>query len=71
MARNAHQLLGNSLKSPSLFILCWTDGGRVTGGTGQALRMAPDLGIPVINLGSCSLEYAEATILDINERTRL
>jgi hypothetical protein len=50
-ARNAHQVLGHELDEPAKFILCWTPEGSGVGGTGQALRMAPDYGIPVIDLG--------------------
>ena len=50
MARNCHQVLGIDLKTPVKFIVCWTKDGKATGGTGQALRMAEDLKIPVYNL---------------------
>jgi hypothetical protein len=50
-ARNAHVVLGADLNDPVRFILCWTPGGNGQGGTGQALRMAPDYGIPVLDLG--------------------
>lgn len=33
------------------FVVCWTPEGRVTGGTGQALRIAASMGITVYNLG--------------------
>lgn len=51
MARNAMQVLGPSMNRPADLIVAWTPGGLVTGGTGQALRMAADLGIEVRNLG--------------------
>ena len=53
MARNGSQLHGLSLDDPSRLVICWTEGGKVKGGTGQALRMAndPDRPVPVINLG--------------------
>lgn len=51
MARNAMQLLGPNLDRPADLVVAWTPGGQVTGGTGQALRMAADLGIEVRNLG--------------------
>lgn len=51
MARNAMQVLGPNLDEPVQFIAAWTPGGQVTGGTGQALRMAADLGVEVRNLG--------------------
>lgn len=56
MARNVHQVIGKDLLSPCLFILCWTRGGTGLGGTGQALRIARELGIPVYDLGVMSLE---------------
>lgn len=33
-------------------IICWTAGGAITGGTGQALRIAKHLRIPVLNLAT-------------------
>ena len=36
------------------FIICWTPNGKVTGGTGQALRIAKTENIPVYNLGKPS-----------------
>ena len=56
MARNAYQVLGFDLKTPTEFIICWTPRGKVTGGTGQALRMAVHYRIPIFNLGSMSLD---------------
>lgn len=58
MARNAQQIQGRDLQSNSRFVICWTpDGcisgetrGKTTGGTGQAISHAADLGIPVFNL---------------------
>jgi len=49
MARNSHQVLGPDLDSPIEFVLCWTKDGKATGGTGQALRMAAAMDIPVFN----------------------
>lgn len=51
MARNAMQVLGPNLDRPADFVICWTPGGLITGGTGQALRIAKDHGIHVLNLG--------------------
>lgn len=34
------------------FIICWTPNGQITGGTGQALRIAENYGIIVYNLGN-------------------
>lgn len=51
-ARNSHQILGRYLDSPSEFVICWTKGGEMVGGTAQALRIAQAFSIPIINLGS-------------------
>lgn len=50
--RNVAQILGGNLDTPSLFVLCWAPvkEGRVQGGTGQAVRIAQSLSIPVFNL---------------------
>lgn len=51
-ARNCYQILGRDLHTPSKFVLCWTPNGQPVGGTGQALRIASDLDIPIINMGA-------------------
>ena len=51
MARNTMQVLGANLDDPVKFVACWTPGGALVGGTGQALRIADDHGIPTRNLG--------------------
>lgn len=53
-ARNLHQVLGPDLDAPSEFLICWTPGGRVTGGTATAIRVAQKHGVPVYNLASWS-----------------
>jgi hypothetical protein len=50
-ARNSHQVLGWTLDDPCDFIICWTKNGKGSGGTGQALRIAKDRGIPVFDAG--------------------
>ena len=60
MARNSHQALGPSLKTPVEFVLCWTPDGcehhrdrtRDTGGTGQAISVASENDIPVYNMAN-------------------
>ena len=60
MARNAHQVLGQDLSTPSQFVLCWTPDAcvnsagrsRKTGGTGLAISLASSLGIDVHNLAN-------------------
>ena len=62
MARNAMQILGPELNSPSSFVVCWTKDGcfnketrtNKTGGTGQAIAHADMLSIPVFNLANQS-----------------
>ncbi len=57
-ARNAFQVLGLDLESPSALVACWTPDGSetleqtsaATGGTGTAIRLAHARGIPVFNL---------------------
>ena len=58
LGRNTFQVLGADLKTPSQFLVCWTPDGctshatrtRETGGTGTAISIADDLGIPIYNL---------------------
>lgn len=57
-ARNCYQVLGDDLKTPSSFLVCWTPDGcvdeagrsRETGGTATAIVLAARNGIPVFNL---------------------
>ena len=51
MARNGFQILGPDLRSPSKAAICYTDKGEILGGTGQAIRLCAEKGVPVINLG--------------------
>lgn len=51
LARNGSQILGANLNGPCDLVICWTLDGKITGGTGQALRLAARENIPVINLG--------------------
>lgn len=56
--RNAFQVLGRNLDTPSEFLVCWTPDGCLshktrtirTGGTGTAISIASDRGVPVFNL---------------------
>lgn len=50
--RNVFQVLGKDLKTPSKFIMCYTENGSGKGGTGQAIRVARTFGIEVFDLGS-------------------
>ena len=65
MTRNALQVLGPNLCQPANFILCWTPEGKVTGGTGQAMRIAKGYNIPIFNFGNMSLKEIEREIFKI------
>lgn len=59
MARNAFQVLSESLARPVDRVVCYTEDGAQTGeetsyktgGTGQAIRIASDYKVPVVNIG--------------------
>jgi hypothetical protein len=53
-ARNLHQVLGANLAAPvrSRFLVCWTKNGKGRGGTGQALRMASEYDVEVVDAGA-------------------
>ena len=52
MIRNAFQLLGINLDNPVAMVICYTENGKIKGGTGQALRISKDYNIPIYNLGN-------------------
>lgn len=54
-ARNCHQVLGLDLRTPVEFVVAYTEGGKLVGGTAQAIRVAKDHDIPVFNLGKMSM----------------
>lgn len=49
-ARNAHQILGHGLNEEVKMVICWTEGGKLKGGTATAIKIAKKHDIPVINL---------------------
>lgn len=51
---------------PVSFIVCWTPGGEIVGGTGQGLRLAASRNIQVYNLGVQSV--LDAFLHDIDRR---
>lgn len=55
-ARNCYQVLGQDLKTPSDFVVCYTPGGRPIGGTRTAIKLAEQNDIPVFNFGKYSPE---------------
>lgn len=58
MCRNSHQVLGRLLDTPANIMICYTRDkstgktSQYTGGTGQAIRIAHDLNIPIFNLAN-------------------
>jgi hypothetical protein len=72
-ARNVHQVLGPDVTAPirSKFIICWTEGGKMMGGTAQALRMAEAYDIHVFNAGTKEGESLVRTVLkDLRDEGR-
>ena len=68
-ARNCFQVLGYDLNSPSEFIICWTKGGKLVGGTAQALRISIKHNIKIYNLAiEKDKKYWEKKI---NENTKI
>jgi hypothetical protein len=49
--RNVAQILGSNLDQPCNVVVCWTPNASGKGGTGQALRLAKELNIPIFDLG--------------------
>jgi hypothetical protein len=82
MGRNTFQILGTAAEQRarvpvSSFVICWTqDGaelpretGASTGGTGQAIRIAGDYGVPVFNLArEGAMERLTAEVLRLTGR---
>lgn len=75
-ARNVYQVLGMSLSTPSLFVLCYTRDGastetectKDTGGTASAIWLASRYGVPVYNIGRPGVvERMEQFLLDIRD----
>lgn len=54
-ARNCQIMLGRHLRNPVVFVVCWTHRGRPVGGTGQSIRMAREMEIPILNLGKSEM----------------
>lgn len=68
--RNAFQVLGKDLTSPSSMVICYTPNGEVVGGTATAIRIARLFDVPVYNLGSIEdilrlieMELCDETVL--------
>lgn len=48
--RNVYQVLGDDVKTPADFVICWTENGELKGGTRIAIMIANKFNIPVFNL---------------------
>lgn len=70
--RNVRQIIGHESVCgehvvPSKFVICWTVGGQLKGGTAQALRIAQGLNIPIINFGKATNpQELEALVLEVD-----
>ena len=69
-SRNMGQVYGPTLDVPALFEIAYTVDGQATGGTGQAIRVAQDAGIPVLNVHDGAVRDVLMKELGI-ERTRV
>ena len=63
-ARNAVEILGDDLATPTDFVVCWTRDGNDTGVTAQALEIAREHNIPVINLGAPDAPGSVEEVMD-------
>ena len=57
-ARNVAILMGADMREPVNAMVCWTENGRVQGGTGMAIRLARHYRIPVLNLAALDAREA-------------
>ena len=57
-ARNVAILIGADMREPVNAMVCWTENGRVQGGTGMAIRLAQHYRIPILNLATLDVREA-------------
>ena len=69
-ARNAAILLGPNLDDPVDAVVCWTENGKVQGGTGLGLLIARELNIPVLNLATMSMEQVRGELQRLQQTPR-
>ena len=77
MTRNVFQVLGDDLMTPSKFVWCWAPNPQlkdgkivdVKGGTGLAVRLAEEFGVPVYHMGYAPHVAAMEKYLLENETT--
>jgi len=77
--RNLRQIIGHQsvcgeAVQLSKFVVCWTEGGQLSGGTSQALRLARAYHVPVFNLGKANtfdeVEEMVSRIHDIQRKIK-
>lgn len=64
LARNMMQILGKNLATPVDFVVCYTEGGHMTGGTRYAICLAQMRNIPVYNLCRITTEEMLKNVVD-------
>ena len=69
MARNCYQVLGDNLDDPVDCIVCYTKTGGISGGTGQAMRIAVDKNIPIFNIQYKDWKQRLWTFMKLKEGT--
>lgn len=70
-ARNINQIIGPDDFNPELsdLVICWTKGASGAGGTGQAIRLAHRLGVPVFDLADLKQwDQLEAYVTELQEK---
>jgi hypothetical protein len=70
MARNGCQLFGSDIEKHHLWskaVVCWTSDGKASGGTGQAIRIANQYKIPVMNMYWPQFSTADKVIARLKE----
>lgn len=59
-SRNINIILGKDLRKPVRAAFCYTEGGKLIGGTAFGIRLAKSRNIPVINIGN-SRQYDQCS----------
>lgn len=67
MCRNVWQVLDCDLQSPVNVVVCYNEGGFISGGTSQAMRIAKDHNIPIYNMTDERFNTAEKIIKVLDE----
>lgn len=67
-ARNVAIIEGTRHSSEVKAVICWTPRGKIVGGTGQGLRQAKELGIPIYNLATLNESTLMGYMASLKER---